>query len=56
MAKFLDIGAIGLYTLFAHEHNKNIQTLSIEPNPDVFKALNKNLKNMSLNSKAANFE
>ena len=51
---FLDIGAgIGLYTLFAHEHNKNIQTLSIEPNPEVFKALNKNLKNMSLNSKAA---
>lgn len=51
---FLDIGAgIGLYTLFAHEHNKNIQTLSIEPNPDVFKVLNKNLKNMSLNSKAA---
>tara|TARA_B100001109_G_C18836625_1_gene462277 strand:- start:393 stop:1223 length:831 start_codon:yes stop_codon:yes gene_type:complete len=51
---FLDIGAgIGLYTLFAHEHNKNIQTLSIEPNPDVFKALNKNLRNMSLNSKVA---
>ena len=28
---FLDIGAgIGLFTLFAHEYNKNIQTLSIE--------------------------
>lgn len=45
---FLDIGAgIGLYTLFAHEHNKNIQTLSVEPNPKVFNTLNKNLNNIS---------
>ena len=45
---FLDIGAgIGLYTLFAHEHNKNIQTLSVEPNPEVFNTLNKNLNNIS---------
>ena len=44
---FLDVGAgIGLYTLFAHEHNKNIQTLSIEPNPEVFKTLKKNLNIM----------
>ena len=49
---FLDIGAgIGLFTLFAHEYNKNIQTLSIEPNPEVFKILKKNLNNIASTSK-----
>ena len=50
---FLDIGAgIGLYTLFAHEHNRNIQTLSVEPNPEVFNILNKNLNNISQTRKS----
>ncbi len=42
---FLDIGAgIGLYTLFALDQNSNISTLSIEPNPQVFETLNRNLE------------
>ena len=49
---FLDIGAgIGLFTLFAHEYNKNIQTLSIEPNPEAFETLKKNLNNINLTNK-----
>lgn len=45
---FLDIGSgIGLYTLFAIKLNPSISSLSIEPNPAVFKILNKNLKNLS---------
>jgi len=49
---FLDIGSgIGLYTLFAIKHNESIKTLSIEPNPEVFKVLEKNLRIISpLNS------
>ena len=53
---FLDIGAgIGLFTLFAHEYNKNIQTLSIEPNPEIFKILKKNLNNIASTSKEPKF-
>ena len=45
---FLDIGAgIGLYTLFAIKNNQSIKTLSIEPNPEVFKVLEKNLNSFS---------
>jgi FkbM family methyltransferase len=45
---FLDIGAgIGLYTLFAINNNQSIKTLSIEPNPEVFKVLEKNLNSIS---------
>lgn len=45
---FLDIGAgIGLYSLFAIENNQSIKTLSIEPNPEVFKVLEKNLNSIS---------
>tara|TARA_X000000368_G_C23052476_1_gene722132 strand:- start:112 stop:924 length:813 start_codon:yes stop_codon:yes gene_type:complete len=45
---FLDIGAgIGLYTLFAINNNQSIKTLSIEPNPEVFKVLEKNLSSIS---------
>lgn len=45
---FLDIGAgIGLYTLFAIKNNQSINTLSIEPNPEVFKVLQKNLNSIS---------
>ena len=55
---FLDIGAgIGLYTLFAIQNKKSIKTLSIEPNPEVFKVLEKNLNNFSplnINNKTLN--
>ena len=55
---FLDIGAgIGLYTLFAIQNKKSIKTLSIEPNPEVFKILEKNLYNISplnINNKTLN--
>jgi FkbM family methyltransferase len=55
---FLDIGAgIGLYTLFAIQNKKSIKTLSIEPNPEVFKVLEKNLNSISplnINNKTLN--
>ena len=51
---FLDIGAgTGLYTLFALEQNSKISTLSIEPNPKVFKTLNRNLEIFSSSGQIA---
>lgn len=48
---FLDIGAgIGLYTLFTLSRNSHISVLSIEPNPKVFKTLNRNLENFQSGS------
>ena len=48
---FLDIGAgIGLYTLFTLGRNSHISVLSIEPNPKVFKTLNRNLENFQSGS------
>jgi FkbM family methyltransferase len=41
----LDIGSYtGIYTLIASKSNKNVSTISFEPNPLIFRALEKNLK------------
>jgi len=48
---FLDIGAgIGLYTLFAVKDSSCKLVLSIEPNPYVFKILNRNLEDIPINN------
>ena len=47
----MDIGAgIGIYTLFTLSRNSHISVLSIEPNPKVFKTLNRNLENFQSGS------
>jgi FkbM family methyltransferase len=41
----IDVGSYtGIYTLIASKSNKNIHTISFEPNPLIFRALEKNLK------------
>jgi FkbM family methyltransferase len=41
----LDIGSFtGIYTLIASKSNKNVHTISFEPNPLIFRALEKNLR------------
>jgi FkbM family methyltransferase len=41
----LDIGSYtGIYTLIASKSNKNVHTISFEPNPLIFRALEKNLR------------
>ena len=53
---FLDIGAgIGLYTLFAISFNPSVSILSVEANPEIFKVLKKNVKNLPLFSSDQKF-
>jgi FkbM family methyltransferase len=41
----IDVGSYtGIYTLIASKSNKNVRTISFEPNPLIFRALEKNLK------------
>ena len=41
----IDVGSYtGIYTLIASKSNRNVRTISFEPNPLIFRALEKNLK------------